>query len=163
MVDITGFEIVPSEMINEKLFYFPEDEPFNLNFQVCGIESKFFLQIMGLPLYIMHGYIALFVLYALFFLLHRVFKSKYLKKIKKFIGAMLLWNGLIRLYMELYQDLSQSSVLNMYTADWQTKFKWVQISNYYSLVCLILVTSLPVLLFVPFYCRRREKWGKKKF
>ena len=163
MVDITGFELIPSEIINEKIFYFPEVEPFSLNFQVCGIDSRYFLEIMGLPLYIMHGHIALFILYVLLYFINRVFKCKCLKKIVKYIGALLLWNGLIRLYMELYQDLSQSSFLNMYTADWQTRFFWVNISNYYGLFGLILVTGLPLLIFIPFYCRRRTKWSKKKF
>ena len=30
--EIANFEVIPSEKINERLFYFPEEEPFNLNF-----------------------------------------------------------------------------------------------------------------------------------
>ena len=92
MIEITNFEIVSSEYLNNKLFYFPEEKPFNLNFQECGVESQFFLQTMGLPLYIMHFYIALVIIYLLFRLIC-------LKKCAKFIGATLFWNGLIRLYM----------------------------------------------------------------
>ena len=29
---ISNFEIIPSEMINDKLFYLPEVDPYNLNF-----------------------------------------------------------------------------------------------------------------------------------
>ena len=32
MIEIAEFEIVDSEKINKKLFYFPEMEPFSLNF-----------------------------------------------------------------------------------------------------------------------------------
>ena len=47
-IEISSFEIVPSEDINNELFYFPEVDPFSLNFSECGIDSKFFLIIMGL-------------------------------------------------------------------------------------------------------------------
>ena len=106
---------------------------------------------------------ALLVLYILFYLLKLGYKFKFLKNIVKFLGSMLIWNGLIRLYMELYQDLSQSSVLNMYTADWETNFTWVKVSNYYGLAGFIIVTALPILLFIPFYCCRRKRWSNKKF
>ena len=111
----------------------------------------------------MHGHMALLVLYILFYILKLVFRCKCWKKIVKSIGGILLWNGLIRLYMEMYQDLAQASVINMYTADWQTNFTWVNISNYYALAGFILVTALPILLFIPFYCCRRKKWSEKKF
>ena len=31
-LEIANFEIIPSEEINKDLFYFPEEDPFNLNF-----------------------------------------------------------------------------------------------------------------------------------
>ena len=63
LIEITNFEIYPSEEINNKILYFPETDPLSLNFQECGIESKYFLIIMGLQLYIMLGYFALLILY----------------------------------------------------------------------------------------------------
>ena len=48
LIEITNFELISSEKINNKLFYFPEEEPFSLNFWESGIESQFFLLIMGL-------------------------------------------------------------------------------------------------------------------
>ena len=32
LFEIANFEIIPSEKINEELFYFPEEEPYNFNF-----------------------------------------------------------------------------------------------------------------------------------
>ena len=61
--EIANFEVIPSEKINNKLFYFPEVDPFSLNFSDCGIESKFFILLMGFPLYIMLGHFALLALY----------------------------------------------------------------------------------------------------
>ena len=40
LIEISNFELIPSETINDKLFYFPEEDPYSLNFQECGIESK---------------------------------------------------------------------------------------------------------------------------
>lgn len=32
LIDVTEFEVISSEDINKKLFYFPEVDPFTLNF-----------------------------------------------------------------------------------------------------------------------------------
>ena len=32
LLEITNFEVIPSENINDKLFYFPEEDPYSLNF-----------------------------------------------------------------------------------------------------------------------------------
>ena len=32
LLKIATFEIVPIEFIDEKIYYFPEEDPFNLNF-----------------------------------------------------------------------------------------------------------------------------------
>ena len=39
-LEIANFEIIPSDLINDEIFYFPEEDPFNLNFQECEIESQ---------------------------------------------------------------------------------------------------------------------------
>ena len=31
-IKIANFELIPSEEINDKLLYFPEEDPYNLNF-----------------------------------------------------------------------------------------------------------------------------------
>ena len=31
-LEIANFEVLPSEKINDELFYFPEEDPYNLNF-----------------------------------------------------------------------------------------------------------------------------------
>ena len=32
LIEIANFEVIPSEEINKQLFYFPEEDPYNLNF-----------------------------------------------------------------------------------------------------------------------------------
>ena len=78
--DIANFEIIPSEYFNEKLFYFPEVDPYNFNFSECGIESRFFLQTMGLPLYIMLVHFALLVIYIFLTMCNVILKSPCISK-----------------------------------------------------------------------------------
>ena len=152
--------MISSEHINKGLFYFPEEDPYSLSFQECGLESKFFLLNMGFPLYIILGHATLVVLYFILYLANLMLKLKYLRKFVNFLATYLFFNGLIRLYMEIYLGMALASVLNMHTVDWQSPFKWVTFSNYSGLVALILITTLPILLFVPFYCCKRANWNK---
>ena len=39
VIQIANFEVIPSSMLNAELFYFPEEDPYNLNFQECSIVS----------------------------------------------------------------------------------------------------------------------------
>ena len=60
--------------------------------------------------------------------------------------------------MELYSGLALSSVLNTHTADgdWDSPFQWVEVSYWSGLVSMILLVALPTLLFIPFYCMKRD-------
>ena len=116
-MEIANFELIPSGEINDQVFYFPEEEPFSLNFSECGIDSQYFLLIMGFPIYIMLGYFSLLMLYIILALTNRLLKCKCLGKVVDYLGSYLFWNGYIRLYMELYKGLCLASVLNTYTAD----------------------------------------------
>ena len=114
---------------------------------------------MGFPLYILLGHASLLVLYLLLYLANLLLKLRCLGKIVNFLASYLFWNGLIRLYMEIYLGMALAAVLNMHTVNWQSPFKWVAISNFSGLIALILLTALPILLFIPFYCRRRAQWN----
>ena len=102
LIDISEFEVISSEDINKKLFYFPEVDPFTLNFSECGIDSLFFLMIMGFPLYVIVAHFALMIIYFILALANRFIKSRYLSKIVNYLKSYLFWKGFLRLYMELY-------------------------------------------------------------
>ena len=102
VMEISNFELLPSEEINNKLFYFPEVDPFSINFEECGIDSTFFLIIMGFPLYIMLIQLSLIILYFILVLANRLLKFKCLNKVLNYLKSYLFWNGSIRLYMELF-------------------------------------------------------------
>ena len=156
IIEIATFELYPTEEMNQEMFYFPETEPYNLNFQECGYESQYFLENIGFPLYVMHGFIWLIIISLVLYLVNCICKYSLVSKIINRLGAFLYWNGLIRTYMELYQDLSLTAALNMHVVSWQSPFDWVIVTNKYALTALVIVIALPILLFVPFYCRRRS-------
>ena len=126
-IEIANFEVIPSGEINDWLFYFPEVDPFSLNFEECGIDSLFFLPLMGLPLYIMLVHIALSIVYLVLALINYFCRLRCLDKILKKLKSYLFWNGFLRLYMEIYQGLCVATVLNTYTAedDVNSPFIWV--------------------------------------
>ena len=164
-IEIANFEVIPSEEINNKLFYFPETDAFSLNFSNCGIESEFFLLIMGLQLYIMLSHFALLVLYIFLGLCNLKLKWTCIAKFVTYLGRYLFWNGFIRLYMELYQGLCVASVLNTYTAndDLNSPFYWIKVCYYCRIVGMCLIFTLPILLFVPFYFKKRDQWSTEAF
>ena len=51
----------------------------------------------------------------------------------------------------------------MHTVEWESPFKWVKVSNYAGIISLILAVFLPILVFIPFYFIRREKWFTEAF
>ena len=73
---------------------------------------------MGFQLYIIQGHMALITLYFLLYLANLKLKLKCLSKANNFLANYLFWNGLIRLYMEVYVNMSIGSVLNMHTVEW---------------------------------------------
>ena len=78
-------------------------------------------------------------------------KGTLCSKIHAKIGSHIYWIGLIRLYMELFFDLTLLSILNLHTVDWETQFTGVQISNILSVIILSLVCGLLVFYIVGYF------------
>ena len=102
IVGIANFELFDSVKINKKLFKFPEEEPYNLNFKQYGVLSRHFLLNMGFPLYIVIGHMTFIVFFFLLYLASLKLKCNCMEKVIRFIRYYLFWNGLIQLYMEIY-------------------------------------------------------------
>ena len=43
MIKVATFDLVPTELVDDLLWYFPEAEAFNLSFETAGVESQIFL------------------------------------------------------------------------------------------------------------------------
>lgn len=105
---MSTFEWLPADDIAEFVFVLPEEETTNLNQQECDLETSFAILNLGTFQWIAFLYIILVLLYLL--------TPKCKCKVK-----MLSWvrfNGLIRLFISAYLDISLSILLNLYHADW---------------------------------------------
>ena len=86
------------------MYYWPEEDPFNTNFEMAGVESKLLLANIGFVLYMIYGHCLIILIHAC---LHRL-KSchKCLEKIHAKLGSYLYWEGLNRFYIEVFLDFT---------------------------------------------------------
>lgn len=146
-MDITSFDLFPTSIPEDEIYYLPEAEPLNINFESAGIESKLFTSNIGSAMFITIAYATGAILSLVFYKNKRVWI-----KIRKVI----YWNGILRLFLELYQDLALQSYLNIMTAEWDSVYPSVQYSNYLSVFVISLVVALPVYCaLIAFRCRSR--------
>ena len=155
---IVSFQLLPEDAINAILFEELEDyaeEPFNENFEQAGFGSK--LIILNATSIILQVFflLALVILTVIFSCCDRV------KSMKKLYSA-LIWNSLIRLFMETYLELLLTSSLNM-------KFGRVEPeldSTHYAMVLSKVIFTV-LMFFPPVICmlwwRRRENWNSEDF
>ena len=61
LIDIATFDLIPTEILDEYLWYFPEGDAFSASFETAGVESTLFLKNIGFILYMIIAHI-LFVL-----------------------------------------------------------------------------------------------------
>ena len=95
---------------------------------------------------------------ALYALLVIVYVTTYcIKSVRMRLGALLLWNGLIRLMMELYLETALLSMHNVVNLEWFSDSPLYISSNILAIVFLILVVVLPMYL-IYFFCERIEIW-----
>ena len=93
LVDIVNLDLIPTENLEKKVYYLPEPVAFNINFASNGKESTLFISNIGSSLVV----IMLYILVALIcVVLYKV------KRVWNWLGPIIYWNGLIRLFLELY-------------------------------------------------------------
>ena len=95
-------------------------DAFSLSMETSGVESTLFILNIGFILFIV---IAHFILCAIHAIIYK-FQSKSLcaKKIIGRLGSYLYFNGLLRLYMEVFMDMTLLSCLNLHTVEWESPF-----------------------------------------
>ena len=62
-IKIATFDLIPTDWLNDLIWYFPDENSFSLNFETLGIESKLLLQNIGLILYLILANILYAILY----------------------------------------------------------------------------------------------------
>ena len=106
LVEIVNLNIIPTEWLEEIIFRVRESDAFNINFEASGIESNLFINNVGFAIWSVFSYI-----FAAILSLTCITKSRIWKK----FGSKIYWNGLIRLYLSVYQEFALFSILNLNT------------------------------------------------
>ena len=109
LLKIVNFDLVPTEWLEESLYKVRDQDSFNINFEACGIETKLFITNVGFALWS-----ALIYIFTAILSLTCIHK----KHIWERFGRKFYWNGLIRLYLSVYQDFALYSILNIDTSEW---------------------------------------------
>ena len=160
LIKIATFDLIPTEWVDEILWYFPEGDAFSLSFETEGLETRLLLQNIGLILYM----ISFNILYGLGHLLLLPtrklggFAAKTVAKMENY----LYFNGSIRFYMEIFFDVCLVAALNLRTADWGTPFIAEQISNAFSVIFIVLICILPLSTTL-LTCIKPNIWSNKTF
>ena len=123
MIQLATFDLIPTSSIDAEIFYWPETDPFSVNFEMAGTETVFLLANIGFALYMIYYHMLIALVHACLHKLRR--SSRIVSKLHTKISNYLYWNGFHRFYMELFSDLTFLSILNLYTADWNTPFESV--------------------------------------
>ena len=67
MIEIVNFDLVPTDSIDDYVWYFPEVSAFSLNFETAGVESILALQNAGFILYLILGSMMFALLHVLIY------------------------------------------------------------------------------------------------
>jgi len=116
MIKLATFNVIPIELLDELIYFLPENDAFNENFEMVGIESTYFIMNIGFAMWVIYFNLVLMLIHAAICKLRAryvCFNKLYIK-----ISTYLYWNGLIRMYMELYFDLLLFTALNIHTMQW---------------------------------------------
>lgn len=160
LIKVASFDLIPTDIIDEQLWYFPEGDPFSLNFNTAGIESTMFFANIGLIFYMIVFNVFLIVLHIFFFTAKN--SCNCAQKGRKKVGDYLYFNGSIRFFMEVYFDVALLSALNLETVDWNTLFPSEKISNAMSIFFLVVI-GLGPLCFALLVCWDTKRWRQEKF
>ena len=64
LIIIATFELISTEYLDELIWYFPEGDAFNLNFEMVGVESTLMLQNIGNKFWMIGLHILLVLMHA---------------------------------------------------------------------------------------------------
>ena len=104
LMEIANLDLIPTEIIEDIAYYLPEPIAFSINFEACGMESTLLISNIGSALLVIFLYALVSILTAVLYKVKRVWNK---------LGPVIYWNGLIRLFLELYQDLAMLCYLNI--------------------------------------------------
>ena len=160
MIKLASFDLIPTEIIDAEIYYWPEMDAFSVNFEMSGVESVLLMSNIGFAIYMIYAHLFAMLVHAC---LHKARNAgKLVPKIHSKLGSYLYWDGINRFFMELFFDLMFLSVLNLNVVDWDTPFPSVKLSNYLAIIILVFTCSVLVYYIIKFY-RQPRYYRVRKF
>ena len=140
------------EEITTSWNYYPESgEGIQENFESAGYDSSFLVLNLELSFYSICFHVCLFVLYWALRLLQKACPK--VKKANDKLGDYLFWNGTLRLFMELYMEVTLLTLFNLKVIDWETGFKAVFFNNLFVIIMTGAVLVVPIILLIFAACK----------
>ena len=162
-IKFATFDLIPTEKIDDLIYNWPDSDAFNLGFETSGVESNYFLSNIGFALYVIFAYVLLIVINIGPYLLRN--KSTCCKKSHEKLSSYLYWDALIRLYMEVFFDLTLLAILNVHTAEWDSSYSSVKASNIVSVFTLVAIFGIMAFFIVRYILlpseTKAEDFGSK--
>ena len=160
LIEIAGFDIIDPTTLNNEFFYLPEDEAYSLSFLQAGFESIYMMFSIGFFFYIFLLNIFLILFSMVLMVLAK--KCNKVTKVSSKLTSYLYWNGLIRLLMEAYLDVSICTLINLKKYVWISEFSALTFNN------LLVIFFATVLLLCPpflliFAACKHHKWKSEDF
>lgn len=153
LLQLSSFEILPTGLFNEFLFFFPETEPLGLNFQELGYESPFTILNLGSIFYMFLLYAALMTLHLIFVIGGRF--SHRVATLSNKLGASLYWAGILRFLIEIYFDACLAASIGLNLKLPSDGFQSIKVSNVLTYGLATICAVLPIWIAV-FYIWRLQ-------
>ena len=155
MLLVVTFDLVPTDSMNLGLYgELPEEEAYSVQFEQSGYESLLLIENLGMGKYIIYINLVLAILFLPCFAFNNC--------CSRGVTSYFYLNGLIKLFIEAYQELVLLAALNYMTADWNSPFPAIQYSNKLSEAIIVLVIFLPI-FFLVFYSCMHKRWDNEAF
>ena len=160
LIEIAGFDIIDPTILNNELFYLPEDEAYSFSFLQAGFESIYTMFSIGFFFYIFLINTLLIIFSIPLIILAK--KCSKVTKVSSKLTSYLYWNGLIRLLMEAYLDVSICTLINL------KKYVWIDEFNALTFNNLLVIFFATVLLFCPPFLLilaacKHHKWQSEEY
>ena len=153
VIKYAQFDPIQTSLLDEWMYNLPEMDSFNANFEACGYEFLFMITNIGSAKWICLINVIMAIISFI------VYKQKC--KCKNELHVF-YWNGLIRLFMSVYQDIALLSILNLDTLEWKGDSSSEDYSYILSIISIVLVCFLPLVFLVVLY-RKIAVWNEPQF
>ena len=155
MIEIALFDILPSEWMLEQMIYYPQEDSFNLNFQILEYNSSFAVPNLGTIFFILLTFLLLIPISILLVFFSTDIKE--LRKHSKNLKDFLYWKGTIRFFTESYMEILLAVGLNIAMFNDELEYAGVKFSNYFAITFFVLAAGLPIWIII-FFWLNYSKW-----